>query len=90
MATIKKDKNLQQKTDSSIIPLRYQHAAAVILIFLSLIVFFHELVFEGKVFLAADTIASKSFETLVNDATKENTAPLWNPYIFCGMPGVGS
>ncbi len=90
MATLKKEKSLKQSQESTIIPLKYQHIAAVVLIFLSLVVFFSELVFEGKVFVAADTIASKSFETLIDDAAKENTVPLWNPYIFCGMPGVGS
>jgi hypothetical protein len=90
MATLKKEKSSKQSDDSSIIPLKYQHTAAVVLIFLSLILFFNELVFEGKVFVAADSIASKSFETLISDAAKENVMPLWNPYIFCGMPGYAS
>lgn len=89
MAKTKPEKTKSQK-DSHIIPLKYQHLAAIAVIFFSLIVFFHEVVFDGKVFLAADNIASKSFETLVNDAEEQQIFPLWNPYIFCGMPAYAS
>lgn len=90
MATPKKVKPAIQSQDSTLIPLKYQHVAAVAVIFLSLIIFFHELVFEGKVFVTADNIASHSFQTLIKDAEKEGIFPLWNPYIFCGMPGYAS
>jgi len=63
---------------------------AVGLLFLSLVVFFSPVIFGGKTFLAADTIASHSFDTFVADAEKEGMFPLWNPYIFCGMPSYGS
>ncbi len=90
MATLKKEKPLKHVSDSSIIPMKYQHAAAITVIFLSLVIFFHEVVVEGKVFLAADNIASKSFQTVVADAEQQGIFPLWNPYIFCGMPGYAS
>jgi len=90
MATIKKEKPAKSSQDSPIIPLKYQHIASIAVIFLSLIIFFNELVFEGKVFVAADNIASKSFQTLVGDAEQQGIFPLWNPYIFCGMPGYAS
>ncbi|MFA6540447.1 MAG: YfhO family protein [Bacteroidota bacterium] len=88
MATVKKER--VQKPEKDFIPAQYQHATALFVIFLSLIVFFHEIVFDGKVFVAADSIASKSFETLISDVTGHADYPLWNPYIFCGMPGVAS
>ncbi|MFA6468248.1 MAG: YfhO family protein [Bacteroidota bacterium] len=87
---MKKGKPSKQKSESQLIPPKFQHAASIAVIFFSLIIFFHDVVFEGKVFGAADTIASKSFETLIDDAMQADEAPLWNPYIFCGMPGVGS
>ncbi len=90
MASVKKEKTTKQIVDHDLIPVRYQHAASVAVIFLSLIIFFSDVVFDGKIFGAADTIASKSFETLIADAAERGTAPLWNPYIFGGMPGVGS
>ena len=90
MTTVKKENNSKQKIDSPLIPYKYQHAASIVVIFLSLIVFFHEVVLESRVFVAADPIASKSFETLINDAEQQGSFPLWNPYIFCGMPGYAS
>lgn len=90
MATIKKEKQARTFQDLSLIPPKFQHAAAIATIFLSLIFFFHEIVFEGKVFVAADNIAGKSFETFLKDADEQGIFPLWNPYIFCGMPGYAS
>ena len=72
------------------IPQRYQHAVSIAVIFISLLLFFNEIIFSGKVFVSGDSIASHSFETLVNDAKAEGVFPLWNPYIFCGMPGYAA
>ncbi|MDP1677942.1 MAG: YfhO family protein [Bacteroidota bacterium] len=90
MAAPKKEKSTKHANDTPLIPLEYQHFASVSVLFLSLIIFFSEIVFEGKVFVAADNIASKSFQTLVSDAEQQGIFPLWNPYIFCGMPGYAS
>ena len=73
-----------------LIPQRYQHAATLAVILLSLFVFFREIVFEGKILLAADDIGPQSFSTFVEDAARQGVFPLWNPYIFCGMPAYGS
>jgi hypothetical protein len=90
MAPGKSDKKTAKKNQLPLIPEKYQHFAAISAIFLSLIIFFSEVTFEGKVFVAADNIASKSFQTLLNDAEQTGVFPLWNPYIFCGMPGYAS
>ncbi len=90
MTSSKKLKTTVPPKEFATIPQPYQHFAAISILVLSLIFFFHELVFEGKVFLAADNIASKSFQTLVSDAEERGIFPLWNPYIFCGMPGYAS
>jgi len=76
--------------DVSILPERFQHPAAILAIFISLIVFFHQVVLDGKVFVSPDSVASQSWKTMSEDAQKQGTVPLWNPYIFCGMPGVAS
>ncbi len=73
-----------------LIPPRYQHPAAIALMYFCLIIFFHSIVFEGKTYESADSIASHSWETLAKDAEAEGIFPLWNPYIFCGMPGYAS
>ncbi|HEX9828621.1 MAG TPA: hypothetical protein VGB10_00295, partial [Bacteroidota bacterium] len=76
--------------EKDLIPARYQHAAAVAILFLSLIIFFNEIIFGGKTFLDVDNLASHSFDTLLKDAEEQGVFPLWNPYIFGGMPGYGS
>jgi hypothetical protein len=78
------------RTDQPIIPPKYQHLAAIVLLYISLLVFFHAIVFNGKTYQSADSIAAHSWETLLNDAQSEGIFPLWNPYIFCGMPGYAS
>ncbi|MEX2089303.1 MAG: YfhO family protein, partial [Bacteroidota bacterium] len=72
------------------IPERFQHPVAILLLLLSLLLFFNQIFFGGKAFLDVDNIASHSFDTLLADAKEAGTFPLWNPYIFCGMPAYGS
>lgn len=76
--------------DRPFIPQKYQHSAAILLLYLSLVIFFHAVIFDGKTYQSADTIASHSWETLLKDAQADGIYPLWNPYIFCGMPGYAS
>jgi hypothetical protein len=49
-----------------------------------------ELVFQNKIFLAPDTKAPLSFASVGREALEAGTYPLWNPYLFCGMPSFGS
>jgi len=49
-----------------------------------------ELVFQDRIFVAPDTKAPLSFRTVGREALDEGVYPLWNPYIFCGMPSYGS
>jgi hypothetical protein len=76
--------------DHPLIPLKLQHPAAMFFLYLCLLIFFHSIVFDGKTYQSVDTIASHSWETLLKDAQVEGIYPLWNPYIFCGMPGYAS
>jgi len=78
------------RVEHPLIPPKYQHFAAIVLIYISLLVFFHSIIFDGKTYQSADTIASHSWETLYKDAKAEGIFSLWNPYIFCGMPGYAS
>jgi hypothetical protein len=80
----------QTADESPLIPERFQHLAAIALLFLSLVVFFNQLIFSGKMFTDVDILASQAFLTFVNDANQQGVFPLWNPYIFCGMPSYGS
>lgn len=80
----------QASEEKDLIPLKYQHLAAIVLLFLSIVLFFNPIVFGGKAFLDVDTIASHAFDTFLADAKEAGIFPLWNPYIFCGMPAYGS
>jgi hypothetical protein len=92
------DKNTKEKSripkatesDHPIIPTKYQHLAAMAVIYICLLIFFHSIIFGGKTYESADTIAAHSWDTLYKDAQAQNIFPLWNPYIFCGMPGFAS
>jgi hypothetical protein len=78
------------KEEQPFIPEKYQDVAAIALILVSIMIFLSPVIFGGKTFVDADTIASHSFDTFVRDAAKDGLFPLWNPYIFCGMPAYGS
>ncbi|MGB2867790.1 MAG: YfhO family protein [Bacteroidota bacterium] len=80
----------QVREEFPFIPPKYQHATAIGVLLLSLVIFFFPLIFGGKTFLAADNIASHSWDTFLKDAKDAGVFPLWNPYIFCGMPSYGS
>jgi hypothetical protein len=92
MAKKEKEQIRNPKTinEHVVIPPKYQHAAALGILYLSLLVFFHSIVFDGKTYESPDSIASHSWETLSKDAQADGVFPLWNPYIFCGMPGYAS
>lgn len=77
-------------TRRQFIPERYQHLAAGLAILLSLIVFFSPIILDNKTFLGYDAVASLCWSTVLNDAGAQGTIPLWNPYIFCGMPAYSN
>jgi hypothetical protein len=49
-----------------------------------------EVVFEGKVFVSGDSQAAASYAAVGNQALAKGEYPVWNPYLFCGMPSFGS
>ena len=68
----------------------HRHTIALAAVFLSLVVFFYPMIFQGKIFIHPDTTASHSWDTMAKEADSAGIFPLWNPYIFCGMPAYGS
>ena len=70
-----------------------KHSALILyvgLLFLLLIVFFHQAIFSGKIFVPPDYVATRCFDTYRAEAKSEGVFPLWIPYIFSGMPSFGS
>lgn len=76
--------------ETSLIPEKYQDLAAVLLLLLLTVIFFAPIVFQGKSFVVPDNTASLATQTFVNDAKAEGIQPQWIPYVFSGMPSLGS
>lgn len=68
----------------------HPHWSAAIILFVLLIIFYYPIVFGGKTLMPPDSLTSQSYRTFIHDAVKSGTYPLWNPYIFSGMPSLGS
>ncbi|HDK35709.1 MAG TPA: hypothetical protein ENG82_02285, partial [Bacteroidetes bacterium] len=62
----------------------------LILLFVLLLIFFNKVIFGGMTLLPPDSLASKSVQPFLKDAFKNGIYPLWNPYIFSGMPSFAS
>jgi len=53
-------------------------------------ILFPEAMFQAQVFGAADTAASEAFRQVGDASRRQGDYPLWNPFIFGGMPTFGS
>lgn len=75
----------------SIIPPKVRKPLAIILIALSLLVFFGKVLSSEKTFNAGDNIASESILPYLHAAQAVGqSVPQWIPNIFCGMPSYAS
>ena len=102
MAKHKKDKRQnqtvqpEQKSKPFSFPFLQKHPdwTAWCILFLLLVIFFSPLVFSNKTLMPPDKIASLSYKNFVPqtipDAIKRHYYPLWNPYLFGGMPSFAS
>ncbi len=71
-------------------PLWRTRWVAVILTLL-VVVFFHEVVVGGKTFVSPDTTAPAGFVRVGEHSLwQDHVYPLWNPYVFLGMPSFAS
>ncbi|MCX5800929.1 MAG: hypothetical protein NTX17_06035 [Candidatus Eisenbacteria bacterium] len=63
---------------------------SIILVVL-LALLFNQLVFARKIFVSADVVAPLGFATVAEESMKKGGPyPLWNPYVFLGMPSFSS
>lgn len=94
---------MKKRKNSSGRPLPADHLAAledmaawkkalITLLFftLVLVVLMPELFFQDRIFLVPDTKAPMSFASVGRKALDEGVYPLWNPYLFSGMPSFSS
>jgi len=69
---------------------RHPDLLSLVLLGLVLLVFFYPVLFGSRTFLAPDSLNPKSLQPFVRQAIDSGSYPLWNPYIFSGMPSFGS
>ncbi|HVN49171.1 MAG TPA: YfhO family protein [Bacteroidota bacterium] len=74
--------------EHDLIPEKYQHATAIAIIYVSILIFFYAMVFEGKVYQSSDSLPV--WDTFLHQVEQEGAVALWNPYLFCGMPGYAA
>ena len=68
-----------------------QLLVCLVVLFIAVAVLYPELVFQNKIFMAGDTEAAASFGAAVKQIPAGGTGvPLWNPFLFAGMPSYGS
>ena len=60
------------------------------LVFVLLLIFYHQLIFQGLTFQGSDSLNSKSAAKIEDDALSRGIFPKWCPYIFSGMPFYAS
>ena len=62
-----------------------------VLLVVILALLFNQLVFARKVFVSPDAVAPAGFASVAEESVKRGGPyPLWNPYVFLGMPSFGS
>lgn len=69
----------------------WQKALVLVAVLLAaLCVLLPDIVFQGKLFLVPDALAPTNFTVAGERSLAQGVYPLWNPYIFCGMPSYAS
>ena len=64
---------------------------AAILLAVLVIAFFHEVAIGGRTFVSPDAMAPTGFVRMGElSLWHDHVYPLWNPYVFLGMPSFGS
>ncbi|HHS12849.1 MAG TPA: hypothetical protein ENN03_03660 [bacterium] len=71
-------------------PEKHAHWISLILILMLLAVYFYPVLFGNQSLLPPDNLASRSFRPYVEKALDDGEYPLWNPYIYGGMPSFAS
>jgi hypothetical protein len=63
---------------------------AIVALLVGVALLYPEIVFQGKVFVSEDSRSATSFAAVGNRSLAQGDYPVWNPYLFCGMPSFGS
>ena len=71
-------------------PAWQQHLLALLLLWFALAVVFPEITLQGKIFASPDYESPSYFGAAGRAALRAGEYPLWNPYLFLGMPSYAS
>ena len=63
---------------------------AVVVLIVAAILVHPEIALQGKVYSSSDSQAAAAFQRAGDDALEAGEFPLWNPFVFGGMPSYGS
>ncbi len=62
----------------------------IIVLCILLVIFFYDVLLNNQTFQPPDKLTSKSIAPFISESLARGTYPLWNPYIFGGMPSFAS
>ncbi|HER19765.1 MAG TPA: hypothetical protein ENO14_01825, partial [Chromatiales bacterium] len=71
-------------------PLKFELLIAIGVMVLAICVLYPELVFKDAIFFAGDNQAAASFAAVGEKALEAGHYPVWNPFLFAGMPSFAS
>jgi|GEM_PF-193502 len=71
-------------------PVRFEVLIVSLVLVASIVILYPGHVFQDKIFFAPDNQAAASFSAAGEQAMGEGVYPVWNPYLFAGMPSFGS
>jgi len=60
------------------------------MLFVLLLLFFQPVMLSDQTYQSSDRMTSKSYEPFVRESINKGTYPLWNPFVFSGMPSFAS
>lgn len=82
----KQESFLTQFTLDKYVPEKYQDYVLLIIPLFLLYLFFGDVFFGSKTFVSGDITTSMAMKNYLAYAREVGTQPLWDPYIFMGMP----
>ena len=89
MAETKADKLRREAKPTRSVTLTTKWAA--IALALITILFFHDVTIGGRTFVSSDGVAPAGFVRIGEQSLwHDHVYPLWNPFVFLGMPSFGS
>ncbi len=65
-------------------------AAAVGAMLLAVVILHPQVALQGKIYASSDAQAAAAFQRVAREAMAAGEAPLWNPFVFLGMPSFAS